>query len=151
MVNNWDRLLFYSSQNRCLNLTPAVSHLKPPALFTSLSCCASVAVQKQDTETGISDITAFPLALSDAYLMRDRRRLGALVNMWHALVCCAGGSPACVHGRWLSVGKRELVWEMGLCLKCTVDGLLLDEGGRPLTPPTLLFIVPFFNVAFCFW
>uniref|UniRef100_A0A3B4W9Z3 Oxysterol-binding protein n=1 Tax=Seriola lalandi dorsalis TaxID=1841481 RepID=A0A3B4W9Z3_SERLL len=46
--------------------------------------------QKQDTETGISDITAFPSALVHECFMRDRRRLGAPLNMWHALVCCVG-------------------------------------------------------------
>lgn len=42
---------------------------------------------EQDTQTGASDITAFPSAPADAYLMWDRRRPGASVNMWHAMAC----------------------------------------------------------------
>lgn len=90
-------------------------------------------MQKQDTETGISDITAFPSALGHECFMRDRRRLGAPLNMWHALVCHAGGR-ACVHRTRRKKKKRATAW-----------------WGRQLTPPTLLFIVHFsflyFNVA----
>lgn len=59
--------------NPCRKPPEPITHL------TSLSCCVTVAVQKQDTETGISDYTAFPSALRDEYFMRDRRRLGAPV------------------------------------------------------------------------
>lgn len=51
-----------------------------------------MAVQKQDTETGISDYTAFPSALRDEYFMRDRRRLGAPLNMCLSFVSPGDGS-----------------------------------------------------------
>lgn len=93
-----------------LKMNPCRKPPEPITHLTSLSCCVTVAVQKQDTETGISDYTAFPSALRDEYFMRDRRRLGAPLNMWHTLVSCV---ELCVFRRWLSEEKRELVWEMG--------------------------------------
>lgn len=77
-----------------INLTPAVRHSKPPALFTSLSCSVTVTMQTQDTQTGISYVTAFPSVLGNEKLMRDRWILGAPLNMWHTLVSSAGEAPS---------------------------------------------------------
>lgn len=49
MVNN-----ALTQQDKCLNVVPAVNHVKPPTPLTSLSCCCcvTVAALKPDTVTG---------------------------------------------------------------------------------------------------
>lgn len=79
-----------------LKVNPLSNSVEAVALCASLSCCVTVAMQKLDTQTGICDITAFPLALRNAYLMKDRWRIGALLNVLHT------------QG-WLSEEKRESV------------------------------------------
>lgn len=77
--------------------------------------------QKQDTQTGASDVTAFPSAPADAYLMWDRRWLGASVNMWHAMACwCKEGAQlVSAGGSCLLAGGGESVRDavtMACCL-----------------------------------
>lgn len=50
--------------------------------------------------------------------------------MLHAPVCRAGGHPACGCGGWRSEEGRELVWEMGLCLKRSADVCLVRAANR---------------------
>lgn len=82
------------------------------SLKTSLPHSAAASrypLLKYDAQTGASDLTAFPSAPSDAYLMWDRRWLGASVNMWHAMAC------------WWEEGA-QLVSAGGSCLMGLVGG-----------------------------
>lgn len=74
--------------------------------------------------------------------MRDRRRLGAPVNMWHTLVSCV---ELCVFRRWLSEEKTELVWEMGPVRKAQSKACCLM---KQTLNPYKLSVHCFFNVTY---
>lgn len=98
-----------------LKVNPLSKSVEAVTFCALLSCCVTVAMQKLDTQTGFCDITAFPLALRNAYLMKDRWRIGAHTQ------------------DWLS---EELGWEMRHCLKHTVDGICL-MGQQTVNPSNL--------------
>lgn len=141
-------LLFH----KCLNLTSAVSHLKPPAppYLTEL-LCHCVAAQ----ETGHRELESLTSQLFRRHRVMNNSWAtgGGSVRHWTCgTLWYAAREPslcprvAAVRRKKKEKKKRDPVWEVGPVWK---------ERQRPaawwrrqLTAPTLLFIFPFLNVAY---
>jgi len=109
---NWDTLWLHGSQDKCFNVAWQKAIWSPQPPFPHR---AAVSLWPRRNRTPkLKSLTSQLFRRhkqGDEYFMSDRRRLGALLHMWRALICCVAGELCPRRGRRLSEEKGQLVWE----------------------------------------